>query len=519
MSVVVIRFGFPVFVGAALVGVLFIFVLSRTVRKAATRLPLPPGPRGIPVLGNALEMPADYAWLKYSEWAAQYGDVVHVSALGRHIVILSSLNAVNDLLVKRGSNYSDRPVVPMMDLCGWSLALGFLPYGPRYRASRRMLGGVLSPRAVKGIASLQEEMVLGFLRKMHAHPEQLQHNARGLAGRQILKLVYDHDITEDGLDMLVQLAESALQVFNVSGRPNWLVNVIPSLRHLPEWLPGMGFIGLARHMRERVNLMYDTPFEMVKRAMATSHSHSFTATMLAGENGQGVSSDEEELIRYVVGDMYAAGSDTTASGIQSFFLYMVLNQNVQRRAQAEIEQVTGGERLPTCEDRPSLPYIDALVKEVHRFFPMVPNAMPHCVKEEDVYRGWRIPAGSIVFSNTWDITRDSALYPDPHVFRPERYFETGASGALNPDPRSFVFGYGRRECPGKHLADATIWLAVARSLASFNIRPVKTANGRDIVPEIKFTGGIITHPQAFPYAVEPRSEIARAWLTPDATGH
>jgi cytochrome P450 len=113
--------------------------------------------------------------------------------------------------------------------------------------------------------------------------------------------------------------------------------------------------------------------------------------MLRGENERGVTNEEEEIIRLAAGSIYAgtrstnsfvmygqllncsAGSDTTASGIRSFFLYMVLNPGVQRRAQAEIDEVTGGDRPPTYDDRPNLPYVEGLVKEIHRFFPMVPS--------------------------------------------------------------------------------------------------------------------------------------------------
>jgi hypothetical protein len=96
----------------------------------------PPGPPGVPVLGNALQIPPEHAWLKFSEWQEQYGtrtfsgtlhlqsfvpelvlgDVIHLTALGRHILILNSQEAVDDLLIKRGNIYSSRPHLPMCEL-------------------------------------------------------------------------------------------------------------------------------------------------------------------------------------------------------------------------------------------------------------------------------------------------------------------------------------------------------------------------------------------------------------------
>lgn len=87
-------------------------------------------------------------------------------------------------------------------------------------------------------------------------------------------------------------------------------------------------------------------------------------------------------------------------------------------------------------------------------------ALPHRLTEEDVYEGYRLPAGSLVFANTWyvvapfriarvliaprrAILHDPEIYPDPMEFQPERYLGPQAPGT-NPDPRAFAFGYGRR---------------------------------------------------------------------------
>ena len=79
------------------------------------RLPYPPGPQPIPLLGNSLHMPKSYYWMAYAEWGRDYGDVVHAEAFGQHYVILNSLKAAEDLLVKKSAIYSDRPRAPMIN--------------------------------------------------------------------------------------------------------------------------------------------------------------------------------------------------------------------------------------------------------------------------------------------------------------------------------------------------------------------------------------------------------------------
>ena len=80
---------------------------------------------------------------------------------------------------------------------------------------------------------------------------------------------------------------------------------------------------------------------------------------------------------------------------------MILFPEVQHKAQAELDAMVGQDRLTDSSDEESLPYMNALVKEVLRWSPVVPNALPHCVMEDDVYNGMRIPKGSWVIGNSW----------------------------------------------------------------------------------------------------------------------
>jgi cytochrome P450 len=82
---------------------------------------------------------------------------------------------------------------------------------------------------------------------------------------------------------------------------------------------------------------------------------------------------------------------------------MVSHPEVQRKAQAELDRVVGRQRLPDFSDMENLPYINAIVKEVIRWFPIVPLGIPHAATAEDEYRGMRIPKGSAIFPNLWSV--------------------------------------------------------------------------------------------------------------------
>lgn len=164
---------------------------------------------------------------------------------------------------------------------------------------------------------------------------------------------------------------------------------------------------------------------------------------------------------------YLSPSSQTLTTVRVFFLAMTTFPGVQARAQSELDAVLGPEnRLPTPADRMRLPYVDAVLKECLRWRPILPLALPHMSAAEDVYRGWRIPAGTVVLANSWyadstllfprlgeltilcagrTISRDSSVYADPEHFIPERFLTPdGRPNADVLDPRAFAFGYGRR---------------------------------------------------------------------------
>lgn len=105
-------------------------------------------------------------------------------------------------------------------------------------------------------------------------------------------------------------------------------------------------------------------------------------------------------------------------------------------------------------------------------------------------------------------THDPELYKDPMAFNPQRFLPTTQNPFSEPDPRSFVFGFGRRACPGRTLADANIFLLVAQSLAVFNISSsVHDGHPPSTYPE--FLPGLISHPAPFDLSICPRSDSHR----------
>jgi len=209
--------------------------------------------------------------------------------------------------------------------------------------------------------------------------------------------------------------------------------------------------------------------------------------------------------------------ETSSSSLMVFLLAMVLYPDVQKRAQAEIDSVIGLDQLPAFEDRPSLPYVDAILREILRWHPIVPLGVPHATSTEDVYDGYFIPKGAIVTGNIWAMARDEKRYPDASRFMPERFLDINGK-LTDDDPAQFVFGLGRRRCPGRSFADASVWASMVTMLATLNISPVKDDQGEviDFTPE--FTTGVTRHPVSVPCIISARSVVRSELMSAELKG-
>jgi len=191
-----------------------------------------------------------------------------------------------------------------------------------------------------------------------------------------------------------------------------------------------------------------------------------------------------------------------------FLLAMLLYPNAQKRAQDEIDAVVGVDRLPDFDDKPSLPFLEAIFRETLRWYPVVPLGIPHASTNSDIYRGYDIPAGALVIANIWALSRDPEKYPSPSYFKPERFLD--GSGNLTNDTVDFAFGFGRRVCVGRHFAVNSLWLAMARVLASFSIERQRDKFGEPIEPKVEWVDGVTSMPKPFCCKLVPRKQYDAA---------
>jgi cytochrome P450 len=171
---------------------------------------------------------------------------------------------------------------------------------------------------------------------------------------------------------------------------------------------------------------------------------------------------------------------------------MVAHPEIQKRAQAELDAVVGRSRMPTFSDASSLPYIQALVKETLRWRAPAPLGIPHRTTEDDWYEGMYIPKGTTCIVNHWQCDRDPVLYgEDAARFNPGRFLdERGQIIVRDPttkttqtqDDGHSAYGFGKRNCLGKHLANDSLFIVMATVLWAANLERVRDDHSGEEVP-------------------------------------
>ncbi|OCH88086.1 cytochrome P450 [Obba rivulosa] len=497
---------------ALCIGVIFAGILGYSWKNAFPRsLPYPPGPKGWPLIGNVLDVPKSYPWTVYRDWSRKYGTIVHLRVFGQSIVVLNTAKAVSDLLEARSANYSDRVRPVMVPLMGLDWNVAFMPYGSAWRQHRRAVHQYFDSDSIRGYEPVQLKTARQLLGHLRREPADFLNIINFMIGAGIIEITYGH-IVQDANNPYLTLSRNGSVAASEGLVPGtFLVEFFPFLRHIPAWFPGAVFKRKAAEWKKTFRAMVEVPFNDARAAIESGEAVPSVVAHILDQLGD-LKGDREtreiEVAQNSLAAVYAAGADTTFSTMQAFFLAMVLHPEVQKKAQLELDAVIGPGRLPDFSDRPSLPYITAIVKECIRWMPVIPLGIPHATMADDEYDGYLIPKGSVVIGNQWALLHDPEDYPEPDTFAPERFIKNEKLDPNVKDPSTAAFGFGRRSCAGREFAESTLFINIASILHAFHITPALDVFGRSMVPEPRATSGFLSHPIPFECLVKPRSPSA-----------
>ncbi|KAJ5167777.1 uncharacterized protein N7482_003371 [Penicillium canariense] len=486
----------------------------------------PPGPPTLPILGNIHQMPSHDAHLQFEKWAREYGPIYSLMLGTKCLIVLSSDEAVKELLDKRSNIYSDRQEMYIgQTLCSGDLRLLMMASltGPKFR---KMVHGLLNVTTSKKYVAYQmlenRQMLYEFL----TQPDHFLKHIRRYSNALTTTMVFGWRTSTYEDQKMMQLFDgfSEFAAINQTGTAA-LIDFFPWLRQLPDFLLPTQKKAKRLHMHEKA--LYKEHWMKAKReTQEKTIKPCFCAGMYEAQTRDGFSDDQAA---YISGTLLEAGSDTTSSTLYAFVQAMLLFPDVQRKAQDELDRVIGSDRLPEMEDLADLQYIRSCMKETLRWMPTtILGAVPHAVTQDDEYKGYFIPKGAGVLNNVWGIHMDPTRHANPRTFDPDRYQNDRQSfgdAAANPDPAqrdAFTFGAGRRICPGIHVAERSLFLGMSRILWAFDIEPARDEAGLQIIPDPdRLTQGFVCMPEEFPARITPRSQkradmVVREWKEAEA---
>ncbi|KAI0784062.1 cytochrome P450 [Abortiporus biennis] len=455
----------------------------------------PPGPKGLPILGNLFQL-SQTPWVPFTQWKEEYGEIVYLNVLGQPIIVLNSVKTATDLLDRRSRIYSDRPKsVVGNDMLSGGMNIALLSYTPMLRKLRRISHEGLSKRASNNYQPFRIREVVQLLRSLVKEPKAWRSHVEKSGVYLTLSILYGLPKSDEEREWAIENLNTFIARMTYTLAPgNYLAEFIPFMKYLPS--------SIAKWKGEV--LQWSKESTEFYQKLYKSGRDNFKDGGLVGNLSKAI---YQEQSRYSVSDdyaswlmaiLYVAGAETSQTQVAWLILAMAKYQDVQERAQEELDAVVGRSRMPTLEDIERLPYIQATVKEVLRWVPPAPVGLPHAASKDDWYNGYFIPKGTLCIFNLWGIHRDKELFGlDADEFNPSRFLDEHGQISLSPKLWDSTkgeghvgFGFGKRICPGRYIAEDNLHLTVANLLWALKIRP-KSASVPNPINNYLFNGVIL----------------------------
>ncbi|XP_047060863.1 flavonoid 3'-monooxygenase CYP75B3-like [Lolium rigidum] len=450
--------------------------------KKLSKLPLPPGPRGWPVLGNLPQVGAK-PHHTMAALSQQFGPLFRLRFGVAEVVVAASAKVASQFLRAHDANFSDRPPNSGAEHVAYNYQdLVFAPYGSRWRALRKLCAlHLFSAKALDALRAVREAEVALMVKQLkesapagvavgqEANVCATNALARAAVGRRVFGGSAGGGAREFK-DMVVELMQLA-GVFNIG-------DFVPALR----WLDPQGVVARMKRLHRRYDAMMDGFIserdQRHNQAAADGEGKDLLSVMLGNMRPDGGGGEEEGIsfnhtdIKALLLNLFTAGTDTTSSTVEWALAELIRHRDVLIQAQRELDDVVGHDRLVTESDLPRLTFLTAVIKETFRLHPSTPLSLPRVAAEDCEVEGYRIPKGTTLLVNVWAIARDPASWgPDALEFRPARFLSGGLHESVDvkgSDYELIPFGAGRRICAGLSWGLRMVTLMTATLVHAFD---------------------------------------------------
>ncbi|KAI9841068.1 MAG: hypothetical protein M1837_001039 [Sclerophora amabilis] len=475
---------------------------------------MPQGPPTLPVIGNEHQIPRSGAHFVFTEWSKKYGGIFSLKRGPGTTLVITDRRLIRTLLDKKSTVYSHRPNSYVShDLITRGDHLLVMHYGNAWRTIRKLVHQhFMEPVCDREHVTIQDAEALQLLKDFMTAPEQHMLHPKRFSNSIINSIVFvirTQDTQTPYMKRLYRLMDKWSEVMEIGSTPpvdNWpWLKVIPQ-RLFDNWIKRARTVGTLME-----SLYTDALNRVYERREKGVQIKSFMDFVLDQQDKNSLTQNQ---LCFLGGVLMEGGSDTSSSIMLAIIQAMIKYPEVQKKAQAEIDAVIGQGRSPTWSDFASLPYINMIIKEGHRWRPVTPLGFPHALGEDDWIDDMFLSKGLTVILNVWGMHMDENTWEKPQHFIPERYAnhpKLAPEYAASSDWASrdhYGYGAGRRICPGIHLAERNLFIGVAKLLWAFNFEE-KPGTVNDSDPETGYSVGFLHGARDYGCNINVRSEKTR----------
>ncbi|KAI5569350.1 hypothetical protein BDE02_12G070900 [Populus trichocarpa] len=455
------------------------FLMKDKLKKR--KLNLPPSPAKLPIIGNLHQL-GNMPHISLRGLAKKYGPIFFLQLGEIPTVVISSAGLAKEVLKTHDLVFSSRPqLFSAKHLLYGCTDIAFAPYGAYWRNIRKIcILELLSAKRVRSYSYVREEEVARLIRRIaESYPgiTNLSSMIALYANDVLCRIALGRDFSgggeydRHGFQKMFDDFQALLGGFS-----------------LGDYFPSMEFVHSLTGMKSKLQYTFrrfDQFFDEVIAEHRSSKGKQEEKKDLVDvlldiqKDGSSEIPLTMDNIKAVILDMFAAGTDTNFITLDWAMTELIMNPHVMEKAQAEVRSVVGDRRVVQESDLPRLNYMKAVIKEILRLHPAAPVLVPREALEDVIIDGYNIPAKTRIYVNAWGMGRDPELWENPETFEPERFMGSGID-FKGQDFELIPFGAGRRICPAITFGIATVEIALAQLLHSFDWKLPPGLEAKDI---------------------------------------
>ncbi|XP_077235491.1 flavonoid 3'-monooxygenase CYP75B137-like [Tasmannia lanceolata] len=486
-------------------------------KSSKGKFPLPPGPRGLPLLGYLPFLTSDLHHC-FGKLSQTYGPIMKLRLGSKLCIVVSSPALAKEVMREQDPTFANRDVpVAALAMNYNGKDIGWAPNGPHLRLLRRVCSrDLMSNKSLDSVYHLRRQEVRQMVRDVHSSingPVDLSELTFLTVLNVLTSTVWGGTLDGEGRRTIAaEFREWTQDAMALCAKPNIsdlfpvlarfdIQRVVREMNKLAEWMDKVfdTIIGQRREMDSK---------EGEKKGNKEESKDFLKLLLELTEDGDRKTPFTVTDLKALLLDMMVAGTDTTSTMVAWAMGELLRHPQEMKKVQEELEQVVGMNNVVEEPDLPKLRYLDAVLKETHRLHPALPLLVSRSPSETCVVGGFTVPKGCQVMVNAWAIQRDPKVWSNPLEFKPERFLteEYSKCEIRGTDYRYVPFGSGRRICVGLPLAERMLPFVVASLVHSFEWRWPEGTNY-----EFAEKFGIVTK-QAVPLVAIPSPRLSNPEL-------